>query len=145
MIMHNGTSPDWRSDSVYSAIFRKAENAWDHCRRAQNDDHWQYVLIEEWSEAEGPRCGGKIIRAWVRDAKGLQEISLQEYNQQKRKINSPIYPFIIVQFHLPANRKHVVFGTRYASLAGQGTRYVIEGEGDTAKLVPDPTAGFWES
>jgi hypothetical protein len=106
---------------------------------------WQYVLIEEWSSNNASMCSGKVVRAWIRDAEGLREISLQEYKQRKRTIHGRIYPFVLMAFHIQADRQRVVLGSRQASTAGRGSRYLVEGEGEGANLTPDPTGGFWVS
>ena len=90
-------------------------------------------------------CRGKVERAWVRDAKGLREIGLGEYRKHKRRIRGRIYPFVLMSFHILPDRQRVVLGHRQASTAGRGTRYLVIGEGDKARLEPDPSSGFWVS
>jgi hypothetical protein len=137
--------PDWRTDWLYGLVLRNAERWWEWCSRVPDRKVWRYVLIEEWSSAKDSMCRGKVVRSWIRDAEGLREISLEEYKQHKRKIHRRIYPFIIMEFHIQPNRKHVVLGNRQASTAGRGSRYLVEGEGDQAELIPDPTGSSWVS
>jgi hypothetical protein len=136
---------DWHSDWLYQLVFREVEDAWKWCRRVPNSKAWQYVLVEEWSAARDSMCSGRLVRAWVRDSDGLREISLEEHKQHKRKIHSRIYPFVIVSFHIRPDRRKVVLGRREANTAGRGCGYLVEGEGETARLVRDPAAGFWIS
>jgi len=137
--------PDWRTDWLYTLVLRNAENSWEWCSRAPDGKLCRYVLIEEWSSASDSRCRGKVVRAWIRDAEGLRAISLEEYKQHKRTIRGRIYPFVIMEFHIQPDRKRVVLGDRQASTAGRGCRYLVAGEGDQAKLISDPTGGFWVS
>jgi hypothetical protein len=83
------------------------------------------------------------LRAWVRNDGGLREISQAEYNRLKGQIRYDFYPFIIMEFHIFADRKRVVLGRRVARNVGAGCRYIVQGEGDERKLGYDPTGGTW--
>src|SRR5262245_20679107 len=137
---------DWRSDWLYALVLREADPDWEWCCRVPDGNFWRYVLIEEWSSANDySMCCGKVVRAWVRDADGLREITIDEYKQHKRKIRGRIYPFVIMAFHISADRQRVVLGHRQASTAGTGCRYIVQGQGEGAKLETDPTSGSWIS
>lgn len=134
---------DWRTDWLYGLVFRDADTSWAMCQ--PDTEYWQYVLICEWSEANGPDCCGKPLRAWRRDADGLTDISIVEYERLVRTIQNRLYPFILVDFHISNDRKQVVLSHQEANTAGGGNRYVVQGKGEHAKLVEDPAAGFWIS
>ena len=137
--------PDWRNDWLYTLVLREADSAWQWCNQVPERDFWRYVLVEEWSSASGAHCGGEVVRAWIRDGEGLREITMAEYEQQKRRIRGRMYPFILVQFHIEPERTRVILGRREASTAGTGHRYLVRGEGDKASLEGDPTGGAWTS
>src|SRR5262249_45271363 len=138
-------SVDWQSDWLYSLILREADKAWDWCQSAPGD-LWKYVVIEEYSSGDDSMCQGDVIRAWVRDESGLRQISLAEHAEHQRKLEGKdIYPFVMLHFHVPVDRRHVIIGQSQAALVGSGTGYLVEGTGRDAMLVPDPEAGFWVS
>ena len=111
-----------------------------------DSDYWKHVLICEWSAADDSFCCGEPLRAWQRDTDGLMELPIGEYEQQKKeKSRGPMYPYILVDFHIFADRSHVVIGDHQASRAGSGCRYVVEGKGTVAKLAFDATGGAWIS
>ena len=85
------------------------------------------------------------MRAWFRDNDGLNEISIQKYKQHKKKIRGRIYPFILIRFHISPDRRLVVYGQTEASTAGSGCRFIVDGDGASATLRPDPDGGFWIS
>ena len=132
------TAFDWQTDWLYCVILREAEKAWDWCQTVPGRDVWKYVLVEEYWSGDDSRCRGDVIRAWVRDEGGLRQISLAEHGEHQRKLEGKdIYPFIMVQFHVHPDRKHVVIGQSQAMLAGSGTGYLIEGSGREARLCPE--------
>lgn len=134
---------DWRTDGIYQLVLQKVEKTWlDWCK--PDAKFWRYVLVEEYSLATRSHSGN-MVRGWVRDENGLREISLEEYKQHRRKIHGRIFPFVLVSFHIHANRQRITIKTLQASTADTGGEYLIEGEGDAAKLVFDPEGGFWIS
>jgi hypothetical protein len=137
---------DWKSDWLYKLIFQEVEETWNNgCRRSKNPAHWRYVLVEEWTSADGVMCDGRVVRTWVRDENGLSKISLLAHAKRKLHARGLMFPFIILLFHIPEDRKRVVLGRIRGSLDGFGSRYLVQGEGEQARLVTDPEAGFWQS
>jgi hypothetical protein len=134
---------DWRTDWVYALVFREAEKAWQWCNPAPGEVG-RFVLLEEYSSADDSLCGGEVIRAWVRNAAGLQEIGLEEHQMHLQELEKDDpYPLVLFQFHVRPSRKGVVIGTIHGAMCGSGTGYLVEGEGAAAVLTPDPEAGFW--
>jgi hypothetical protein len=137
--------PDWRTDLVYKLVFTKVEDSWKFSKRNKNPKIWQYVLIEEWSAAEGGHCRGKVLRLWIRDAQGLRQIRTRHYTQYRSQLGSGNFPFIINSFHISLDKTCIVFCHREAHLAGQGGRYIVAGGPNKPELLPDPSGGFWRS
>lgn len=138
--------PDWRTDSLYRLVFQKVETeAWKFCRHNTDSEYWQYVLIEEWSSAEYTQCSGHLLRAWVRNARGLKQIPLWVHSKRIGRIRDSIFPFVIVSFYLDSSRNYVVYCQREAHTAGHGERYRVTGTSDNPELVGDPSGGFWIS
>ena len=137
--------PDWQSDWLYRLIFQEAEDNWEMCERNKNSDYWQYVLIEEWSSADGAHCRGELLQLWLRDAQGLRQIPLESRKEHQRKIKSRIFPFILISFHIHPDRTRVVFCHREANTSGMGRRYMVIGDHDNATLEVVPSGGFWRS
>jgi hypothetical protein len=73
--------PEWRSDWLYSLVFKELENHWSMPIKPTAPDDISYVLFEEWSADDGGDCTGVVIRAWVRDENGVNEITLQEHSE----------------------------------------------------------------
>jgi hypothetical protein len=143
---------DWRTDWLYALIFARAEDSWEEFCRTRNPDseHWRYGLIAEWSAADDdPHCCGMPVRAWAwtRDDDGLNEISIRQYEQHmsEKKPEEPAYPFVQVAFHISPDRKHVVYSEHPGPKGGWGRRFIVDGEGESASLRPDPDAGGWIS
>lgn len=136
---------DYQTDWLYALVFAHADGSWHMCCGSVSKVHWQYLLISEWSSAEDAHCRGEIVRAWVRNDDGLKEISLDQYEQHSKRISGPLFPFIFIRFHISSNRKHVVYNENEASRSGSGCRYIVDGEGASAKLLVDETAGMWIS
>lgn len=90
-------------------------------------------------------CDGDPIRAWTVDDNGVAEISLEELALHKKEIRDRIYPFILIEFHIHRDRKHVVLGHTEASTAGSGCVYRVHRNGPDAKLIPDESFGMWIS
>ncbi len=139
------TLPDWQSDWLYALVLGEAGRYWSWCKPDPTSGGWRYVLIEEWSSYSRASCRGKMFRAWIRDADGLREITLDEYKQYKRTNRSGSYPYVLVRFHILPDRDRVVLGMHTGNRSGRGARYLVEGEGDEAKLTIDPTGGIWMS
>lgn len=138
-------APDWRDDWLYALVLRQAEQNWEWCRRARDRDVWQYVLVGEWSSADGAMCHGEVVRAWVRDAEGLREITPGEYGRHLQRVRGRTYPFVLVSFHIHSDRQRVALGMHAATTAGGGCRYLVHGKVAAATLEPDPQGGAWRS
>ena len=138
--------PDWQTDWLYALVLRQAEEAWAQCNRDPDRWEWKYVLIEEYPEARGASCRGDVVRAWIRDAGGLREITLAEDERLTADIlQYPVFPFILLEFHILPDRQRVAIGHRRAGMGGRGWRYLVRGEGAEAALEDDPSGGFWRS
>jgi hypothetical protein len=138
--------PDWQTDWLYALVLQRAEGYLDRCNIDPDRDAWKYVLIEEYPEAQGSRCQGDVVRAWVRDESGLREIALEEDAQLTFELEQySIYPFILVMFHILPDRRRVVFGFMQGSRGGAGWRDLVQGEGEEATLDSDPSGGLWMS
>ena len=136
----------WHDDWLYTLLFQWIEQVWEECSRRGDRDIWQYVVVGEWSAADAAMCRGAVVRAWVRDARGLREITPAEYARHNRRIRGDkIYPFVLVSFHIHPDRQRVVLGERRASRGGWGCRGMVRGEGAGAVLEPDPSGGSWVS
>jgi hypothetical protein len=136
--------PERTKDDVYALVFREVDAFWETLC-SQPTSGWQYVLVEEWSNADGSQCAGRLLTAWVRDESGLNQINLLQYLRHRSKIRGRIYPFVVVSFHILPHLQRVVLGHREADTAGAGCRYTIEGTGNQAMLKYDPTGGGWRS
>ena len=137
-------SIDWRTDWLYALVFTKADGEWQSCQAAPGRERGKFVLLEEYSSASDSVCAGEVSRAWVRDAAGLQEISLEQHRLHRRALKKRDgFPFVLFQFHVRPDRKGVVIGTLHGGLCGSGGGYLVEGEGAAAVLAPDPEAGMW--
>jgi hypothetical protein len=143
--------PEWRGDWLYALILRQCEEYWGRCNLFPDEDWWRYVLIEEWSDAEKAWCRGEVVRAWVRDAQGLREITLRELRRHirlirpRRLIHCRFFPFILVRFHIHGDRQRVALGFLEAGTAGGGWTFLVRGEGESAELEWDQSGGAWTS
>ena len=147
--MEDESQVDWSEDWLYPLIFQEVERVWrEWCgSRTQDSDVAAYVVAAEWSSRAGARCSGEVVRAWMRDAAGLREITVSDYRQHKQKLDppKPINPFILVQFNIDLDRHLVAFGETYGPLAGTGWCYRVHGKGPQASLEVDPSSDIWIS
>ena len=90
-------------------------------------------------------CCGDVLRAWTVDDDGVVEISLEEDALHHQEIRGRMFPFVLMQFHIHPNRKHVVLGYLEATTAGWGCVYRVIGRGLDAELAPDDGCGSWIS
>jgi hypothetical protein len=101
------TEWDWNTDWLYAMIFREVDKNWDEIRQPPSRPNaitWSYILVEEWSSAEGPECKGTLQKVWIRNEDGLHEITGEEHAEHKRKIQSSIFPFVTMSFHIHSDR-----------------------------------------
>jgi hypothetical protein len=139
---------DWRNDWLYTLILQEVERVWrEWCgSRAQDPDAVPYVVAAEWSSGTAAFCSGEVTRAWIRNAVGLQEITLVDYGQHMQKLEKLDQPRpILVQFNIAPDRQLIAFGVTYGPLIGRGSCYRVHGEGAEASLVMDPSRGTWIS
>ena len=140
---------DWRNDWLYTLILQEVERVWrEWCgSRTRDPDVAAYVVAAEWSSRKGARCRGEVVRAWIRDAARLMEITVADYGQHMQKLDPPrpIKPFILVQFNIDPDRQLIAFGETYGPLAGRGWCYRVRGEGPEASLEVDPSGDRWIS
>lgn len=136
---------DYQNDWLYSLIFAYADRSWHASHRSTNTLDRQHLLISEWSDAADAHCRGETVRTWIRDDDGLNEISLNQYEQCTKRNNAIVFRFILTRFHISSNRKHVVYNQNETPRSGSGCRFIVEGKGSSAKLITDETAGMWIS
>jgi hypothetical protein len=138
--------PDWQADWLYALVLRQADEAWGRCNRDPDRFGRRYVLIEEWPGGRYTSSRGEVVRAWVRDEGGLRVIALPEHERLTFEIDRyPLYPSILMEFHILPDRRRVELGFREAALSGRGRVYLVRGEGENATLESDPAGWFWKS
>lgn len=147
--MKDAHQVDWRNDWLYTLILQEVERVWQEwCgNRTQDPDVAAYVVAVEWPSREGASCSGEVAHAWIRDAAGLQEITVADYRQHMQKLDPPwmINPFVLVQFNIAPDRQLIAFGETYGCRAGRGWCYRVHGEGAEASLEVDPSGDAWVS
>jgi hypothetical protein len=143
--MKDAPQVDWRNDWLYTLILQEVERVWlEWCGSRTRDPYAApYVVAAEWSSRREAFCCGEVARAWIRDAFGLQEITLADYGQHMQKLDPP-RP-ILVQFNIDPDRQLIAFGVTYGPLTGEGWCYRVHGEGAEASLAMDPSGGVWVS
>jgi hypothetical protein len=139
-------------------VMERADVVWrNFCGPVGETRLLHYVLVEEYFAPGRTTGGAPPQRTWIRDEAGLRAISLAEHTGHKRKINSSIYPFVIVRFHINVEAQRVEFGMVTGSRSGRGCTYMIgrssgkennggqANEGGEECLVPAPDGMMWIS
>ena len=68
----------------------------------------RFVLMSEWSAEESKYPGGRMVRAWVADERGLRAIGREAYAQLRPDEGMPV-GYIDLRFHVCADGRHVCF------------------------------------
>ena len=132
--------PDWRSDWLYALIFKEIDY-WCSC-----SDPNCYVLIEEYASDDGSECTGSVIRAWVSDKHGMNEITLQEHwehEKLRRGQGRFTCQYVLACFHVRPDRERFVFGWNEFPIGGNDGRYRVVGQMENA--IIEIEGGYWIS
>jgi hypothetical protein len=136
--------PDWRTDSFYEPVFRRAQKMReDYLLPLQSlNDPPRFVLVEEHEPFEGSASFGETQRAWTIDIDGsVCEISIAERDAFRAQAEFGPWPYVMMMFHLYPDMQHLAFGICVAPRFGHGEVYKITRAG--SKVILDQAAGGW--
>jgi hypothetical protein len=137
----------WKTDWLYSLLFRQVEQIWKRVRREAARDPELFgpapasLCVQECREMDWEQvyCLPPVLREWTCSGVGMEERPPGELPQPVRTDpDGSFYRTGLVQFHIAPDRKRVgmvyVLGPHY----GRGGVYRVCGQGSTGRLIAGP-------
>ena len=142
----------WKSDWLYQLIFDQFERAWS---QAQADGESRFgpastsLLVGEYDKAVGdgspPYCRGNVVRAWNFAGREWNSEAAAELLRHNGSTHGMFYHTAMGGFCISADRKTVMIEYRFGPRYGRGFVFIVQGQGDTARLLPKPDSVIWHS
>lgn len=142
----------WKSDWLYRLVFQQFEQAW---MKAQAEGASRFgpapesLLVGQHSETivdgVSPYCRGPIARKWCYAGGDWTELESGRSTSVDHAVRGMFFQTAIGRFCISPDRMTVVIeyvlGPRY----GRGFTLTVEGQGDSAVLMPETDSVMWHS
>jgi hypothetical protein len=147
--MHSTPEEDWKTDWLYKLVFQHFENAWldvkdDRFLGAIPPEEFLITQFDEMDDDGGIRRG-KPIRFWQYIGDDFIEVQERDNYRESNPVRYPRYKYATGRFAISPDRKTVYIDYVFGPLYGRGYTFLVQGEGDKAKLVPKPGGFHWLS
>ncbi len=111
----NDADASWPPGRQYLAVRRAVEDAWQRCELGLG---LRFVLASEWSEETLKYPAGSMVRAWIRDGRGLRQVTVQEAERVQPESKEPggRLGYVSLAFHVCADGRHVAYGATAGGL-----------------------------